>query len=314
MAPWSFLLQKLGKRIPSMLLLVLQSEGSSPGRQGFKMAVSADGDLQGSIGGGIMEHKLVEKARAMLQNGNASGITTIWQHHDKQHPSDQSGMICSGSQQIAFIPLDDTALPILHDILQKENTRRLVVSPGGLRLETSSVEKIALLYQNENNWTYTEQIHYQPVVHIFGGGHVSLALSEVLHFLGFYIHVYDDREDLNTLEQNGFAHEKHHVFYETIGETLRSNADDFAVLMTMGYRQDKLLFLQLIRRSWRYLGMLGSKKKIETLKAELAHEGIGAAQWDGVSAPVGIPIHSKTPQEIAVSIAAEMIGRKNGAT
>ena len=63
----------------------------------------------------------------------------------------------------------------------------------------------------------------------------------------------------------------------------------------------------------RVIDRTGAEQLAETLKAELAHEGIGAAQWAGVSAPVGIPIHSKTPQEIAVSIAAEMIGRKNEA-
>lgn len=311
MTPWTFLQQKLTQRIPAMLLLVLQSEGSSPGRQGFKMAVSADGDLQGSIGGGIMEHKLVEKARVMLQAG-AAEITTLWQHHDKQHPADQSGMICSGSQQIAFVPLSEDDLPLLYGILEKGKTKWLFVSPTGLRLKTSGTEKAYLFYQDKSTWEYTEHLHNHPVAHIFGGGHVSLALSEVLLFLGFYIKVYDDREGLNTLEQNVFAHEKHHISYENLRENVQSAQDDFAVLMTMGYRQDKLLFRQLIAREWFYLGMLGSKKKIETLQAELAGEGLGLEHWANVSAPVGLPIHSKTPQEIAVSIAAEMIGRKNG--
>lgn len=310
MTPWTFLQQKLTQRIPALLLLVLQSEGSSPGRQGFKMAVSADGDLQGSIGGGIMEHKLVEKARHMLQ-ADAGEITTLWQHHDKLHPADQSGMICSGSQQIAFIPLREMDLPLLRAISEKGNSKWLIVSPQGLDLEPSGPEKTILFQQDEITWKYAEHLHYQPVVHIFGGGHVSLALSEVLHFLGFYIKVYDDREGLNTLEQNPFAHEKHHISYDDLRENVQSAPVDFAVLMTMGYRQDKMLFRQLITREWFYLGMLGSKKKIETLQAELAGEGIGIEHWAGVSAPVGIPIHSKTPQEIAVSIAAEMIGRKN---
>ena len=311
MTPWTFLQQKLTQRIPAMLLLVLQSEGSSPGRQGFKMAVSADGDLQGSIGGGIMEHKLVEKARDMLRTG-AIEITTLWQHHDKQHPVHQSGMICSGSQQIAFIPLREMDLPLLNEISEKGNSKWLAVSPQSLGLEPSGPGKTPFFQQDEITWKYTERLYCQPVVHIFGGGHVSLALSEVLHFLGFYIKVYDDREGLNTLEQNAFAHEKHHISYEDLPENFQSTPDDFALLMTMGYRQDKLLFRQLITREWFYLGMLGSKKKIETLQAELAAEDIGDEYWAKVSAPVGIPIHSKTPQEIAVSIAAEMIRRKNG--
>lgn len=123
--------------------------------------------------------------------------------------------------------------------------------------------------------------------------------------------IYDDRPGLNTLEQNRFAHEKHLVSYENIGESLQSTPNDYAAIMTMGYRPDKLLFRQLIRRDWYYLGMLGSDKKIETLQLELKEEGLDAACWEKVFAPIGAPVFSKTPQEIAVSIAAEMIREKN---
>ncbi len=246
----------------------------------------------------------------MLQQG-ATAVTTMWQYHDKQHPADQSGMICSGSQLIAFVPMDKQRLPMLDEMLKKDFRPWLFVDEKGLRVEREGPNRGGLFYANENNWQYAECLHDQPVVHIFGAGHVGLALSEVLHFLGFYIHLYDDRAGLNTLEQNRFADEKHVVSYAQIDEVLQSTASDFAVIMTIGYRPDKLLFRQLIRRKWFYLGMLGSDHKIRTLQSELADEGIALSHWENVSAPIGMPIFSKTPQEIAVSIAAEMIREKN---
>src|ERR1043165_9505797 len=101
---WNLINKSLGKNIPVMLLYVLESKGSSPGRQGFFMAVNAKGEMQGSIGGGIMEHKFVELAKEKLGNteretGNfdqARPGTLRKQHHDKSAAKDQSGMICSG--------------------------------------------------------------------------------------------------------------------------------------------------------------------------------------------------------------------------
>lgn len=308
---WPFLHKKLRDRIPVMLLLVLQSEGSSPGRQGFKMGVSADSDLLGSIGGGIMEHKLVEKALALLARHHP-GVSTMWQHHNKTQPSDRSGMICSGSQRIVFVPLTPLHLPLLEMILENRTPLWLKISESGFSLANDGPEEIELTENDEGRWEYIERLQRQPVAHIFGAGHVGLALSEILHFLGFYVKIYDDRERLNTLEQNQFADEKHVVAYDRIDDFLQSHPADYAIIMTIGYRNDQLLLRQLTKRAWKYVGMLGSAAKIETLKAEMADEGFDPALWEHISAPIGLPISSKTPQEIAVSIAAEIVWVKNG--
>ena len=310
MLVWNFLLQKLETRIPAMLLLVLESEGSSPGRQGFKMGVAADGELHGSIGGGIMEHKLVEKARSMLKAG-VSDISLMRQYHDKEHADNQSGMICSGSQLIAFVPLWEMHVPMLKRITEHPETHCFVLSEKDFQVDTVIPGNTPGFEMLGEHWHYSEWINERPVVHIFGAGHVGLALSEVLRFLGFYIKIYDDRPGLNTLERNRFAHEKHIISYENIAETLKTTPRDFIALMTMGYRQDKLLFTQLVHRDWFYLGMLGSDRKIRALKDELVAEGFDSTCWEKVFAPIGMPVFSKTPAEIAVSIAAEMIREKN---
>src|SRR5688572_17084972 len=92
---WTFIAENLAAGKPVAMLAVLHSEGSSPGRTGFKMAVDPDGQMQGSIGGGIMEHKLVETARNLLQKSETKPIFKR-QIHSKKAPQNQSGMICSG--------------------------------------------------------------------------------------------------------------------------------------------------------------------------------------------------------------------------
>src|SRR6266850_709493 len=96
---WGLALSSLRKGVAALLLYVLESKGSSPGRQGFFMVVNAEGEMEGSIGGGIMEHKFTEMAKDKLGVGSQeSGVRK--QFHDKSATKDQSGMICSGEQTI----------------------------------------------------------------------------------------------------------------------------------------------------------------------------------------------------------------------
>ena len=297
-----------------MLLYVLQSEGSSPGRRGFNMAVAADGSFIGTIGGGIMEYKLVEKAKAMLASC-VSETSLMWQHHDKKS-SEQSGMICSGSQLNAFIPLTIHQLPIIEAITnsERDGTKQVIqLSPEGISVlsETNATPLQALHYQSPTDWLYQELVNNQPIIHIIGGGHVGLALSEMMHFLGFYVIIYDDRTDLTTLNDNQFANEKRLVNYATIGELFTNRPNDYVALMTVGYRTDKVVLQQLLDKDFFYLGLMGSQNKIKTLFLELEVEGYSSASLNRVFTPIGVNIYSKTTREIAVSIAAEIIREKN---
>lgn len=309
---WEFIADKLSANINLMLLYVLDSEGSSPGRKGFKMAVSADGDLCGTIGGGIMEFKLVEKARSLLHSG-VRDIHFIEQFHDKAHDKNQSGMICSGRQMNVLIPLNPSnAKATITKIIeaQKHNENKTIhLSPAGVKITDETVK--GFHYKTETDWNYTESLNQKPVVHIIGGGHVGLALSELMHFLGFYIKLYDDRNELNTIEQNLFADEKFFIDYNTIGGNMTIDANDFIVIMTIGYRTDKLVLQQLLNKDFLYLGLLGSEKKNEKLFSELQAEGVSNDKLAKVFAPVGLNIFSKTTKEIAVSIAAQIILIKN---
>ena len=293
---------------------MLQSEGSSPGRQGFNMAVAADGSFEGTIGGGIMEYKLVEKAKAMLARG-VSETSLMWQHHDKKS-SEQSGMICSGSQLNAFIPLTTQQLPIIEAMTnsERDGTNQIIqLSPAGISVmsEINTTLLPSLKYQSSIDWLYQELVNNQPVIHIIGGGHVGLALSEMMQFLGFYVIIYDDRADLTTLDDNIFANEKRLVTYSAISELFSNHPNDYVAIMTVGYRTDKLVLQQLLDKNFFYLGLMGSQNKIKTLFTELEAEGFSAESLNKVFTPIGINIYSKTTREIAVSIAAEIIREKN---
>lgn len=314
---WHFLLQQLHKNIPCVLLYVLQSKGSSPGRQGFRMAVSANGALQGSIGGGIMEHKMVEKAKDMLAKKEQIPFFKPQIHH-KKTATNQSGMICSGEQFLVLYPLYPAQKNIIQNILNCINQKK----SGIIQLFPSHIEfseqttptnfSKKFTFHNTTDWLYQEQLGYQHFLHIIGGGHVGLALSRQIFLLtDIHITLYDDRPELITMERNTYAHQKVVLPYEKIGEKIPEGEQHFVVIMTFGYRSDKLILRQLYQKQFAYIGMMGSATKIQQLFKEYQQEGITAEQLQHVYAPIGFPIFSRTPSEIAVSIAAQIITVKN---
>lgn len=305
---WEFIHEKLYDGGKVMLMYVLESEGSSPGRQGFKMALAEDGTYCGTIGGGIMEHKFVEKAKLLLKQ-NETKVSVQKQHHDMNHGNDRSGMICSGSQLNVFIPLLTSDIKTSINIFASRG-KTIQITPGGIGI----IQGIAqgLQYKDEENWVYTETIDQRQVIHIIGGGHIGLALSEIMSFLGFFVKVYDDRPGLKTLLQNEYADEKIIIpGYDQLENFFTGSENDFVVIMTVGYRTDKIVLKQLINRDFFYLGLLGSQHKIEVLFNELKEEGTAGDLLNKIHSPIGLHIESKTTKEIAVSIAAEIIREKN---
>ncbi len=291
-------------------MCVVESIGSSPGRQGFKMAVT-EHELCGSIGGGIMEHKFVEAAKEILKE-ETQNLVVKKQVHSKNVSTNQSGMICSGEQTLVVYPVKQNDLPVIQKIVEQLEKNQLVtfqLSQDGFSLQIfpteNKFEKIS-----ESEWKYSEQLGFKNFIHIIGGGHVSLAFSKLMRDLNFHVSVYDDRRELNTMEQNIYAHKKNLLSYEEINSK-DINETHFVVIMTTGYRTDGIVLRKLIDKKFRYLGLLGSKAKVDKMLQELKEEGIDESVIKSINAPVGIQINSQTPEEIAVSIAAEIIKLKN---
>lgn len=312
---WKLITASLERNSPVMLLYVLESNGSSPGRQGFFMAVNANGEMAGSIGGGIMEHKFVELAKEKLQHGNLQpGVKK--QIHDKSAATDQSGMICSGDQTILLYPVrktDEAAIQLLIGSLEKDQNGTLCLSPSGIQFDQAVCRKnFEYLFNGEHDWQYTEKTGHKNKLFIIGGGHCALAFSRLMREMDFYVTVFEEREGLNTLDQNLFAHEIIIVDdYSALGNLIATGPDQYVVIMTFGYRTDDIALRSLMDKTFSYIGVLGSKKKMEKLFDEYRKDGINESVLQRIHTPIGLAINSRTPEEIAVSIAAEIIREKN---
>jgi xanthine dehydrogenase accessory factor len=318
LAVWQLIKVSLQNDIPVMLLYVLESKGSSPGRQGFFMAVTADGKMQGSIGGGIMEHKFVEMAKEKLQAASSElqDGQIKKQVHNKSAAKNQSGMICSGEQTVFIYPVqqeEQVVVDRLISILFENKTATLELSSSGISVSDQTIDRpFFYSMQDENNWTYKERIGYLDHLYIIGGGHCGLALSRLMSTMEFFIHLFDDREDLLTMQQNEFVHDKKQISsFEELTSLIPSGQNNYVVVMTVGYRTDDISLRALAGKKFRYLGVLGSQKKIEKMFTDYRQEGMNEVFLQSIHAPVGLSIKSETPEEIAVSIAAEIIKVKN---
>ncbi len=313
---WQLISKSLHHNVAVMLLYVLESSGSSPGRQGFCMAVNTNGEMEGSIGGGIMEHKFVEMAKDHLKK-NEDENEVRKQKHDKYAATDQSGMICSGEQTIFIYRVKKNELGHVDNIISDLNANRnglLTLSNKGIFFATDAEPFFNFHYHfvNKNNWQYQEKIGFKNHLYIIGGGHCSLAFSQLMSGMDFYIHLFDHREALHTMEQNNFALEKVVVSdYSMLSKLIPSGENNYVVIMTFGYRTDEQALKALMDKDFRYLGLLGSKYKTGKMLADLKKEGVAEKKLKTIHAPIGIPIKSKTPEEIAISIAAEIIKVKN---
>lgn len=299
-----------------MLLYVLQSEGSSPGRPGFFMAVNTAGETAGSIGGGIMEHKFIETAKDKLKTPETVKGNLRKQVHNKSAPANQSGMICSGEQTVWLYKVPSSATntiqQLIASLVQNQNGT-LQLSPAGLQF-TSVIPDVDFYFSmtSETEWLYREKTGYKNHLHVIGAGHCALALCRLMQSMEFYIHLYDDRSNLKTFLENEYTHEKKIIAdYTELAELVADGNHQYVVVMTVGYRTDDVVIRTLWEKKFRYFGLLGSKSKIEKMFTDYQAEGIPATLLQPIHAPVGIAIHSQTPEEIAISIAAEIISVKN---
>lgn len=319
---WSFISHYLQSGEAVALLAVIGSSGSSPGRQGFNMAVSCNGSLCGSIGGGIMEVKLVELALARLRDQDYSFILKK-QIHNKTASRDQSGMICSGEQTVAISFLKPAIAgtanklvqilrqyqPVMITILQKSGNQILEFEEIANPLQLPPVQ---FSLDKANDFKLCFPAGFRDRLYIVGGGHCALALSEIMSKLDFHICLLDDRPGLATVNKNSFVHEKHLLTsYSEAGQFIPAALNVYVVVMTLGYRTDEIVIRQLLKSKFKYLGLLGSKAKIKTLLATLKEDGFSGEQLNALFAPIGLQINSHTPEEIAISIAAQIISIKN---
>src|ERR1700676_3908420 len=159
---------------------------------------------------------------------------------------------------------------------------------------------------------FVEPVLPPALLYVFGAGHVSINLCKVASNAGFELIVTDDRAAYATKERFPAAREVHVLdFDEAIGK-LEPNEASYIVIVTRGHRDDMRILRWAVQTRARYVGMIGSKRKVIEIFKTLQKEGVPAHLFERVHAPVGLDIGAVTPEEIAVAITAELIAiRRN---
>ncbi len=159
---------------------------------------------------------------------------------------------------------------------------------------------------------FVEAILPQPVVYLFGGGHVSMAVAKAEFAAGFAVAVVDDREAFANKERFPMAQEIY-TSYEEAFEKIQPNAASYLVIVTRGHKEDMRVLAWAVRTEARYVGMIGSKRKVLSVYKALEKDGYKPEEFERVYAPMGLEIGALSPEEIAVSIAAELIAVRRNA-
>lgn len=160
---------------------------------------------------------------------------------------------------------------------------------------------------------FLEPVFPEPRVFIFGAGHISKSLSKIASLAGFATVVVDDRDTYANRERFPEAERVLAGAYEELIPALEINESSFIVIVTRGHRDDLRVLRRAVETPARYIAMVGSKRKVIALAKQLESEGVTAEAFERVHAPMGLEIGAVTPEEIAVSVVAEMIAVRRNA-
>lgn len=216
-------------------------------------------------------------------------------------------MICAGSQWILMVPLVPGAA--LDQLARQaaEGVGSFCVDANGWSVEAEADGR--QWFCADQAWSWREPLGQRRRVYVIGGGHVGLALCQVLSLTDFEVDCIDHRADVATFQ--AVSVRKHHCAYAEMSPLLGGGPDSYAVVLTTAYVTDveALYTLLTMHEPPGFIGLMGSKAKIHRIFADLAERGISPDRLERVTAPVGLAIRSRTPIEIAISIAAQLIER-----
>ena len=313
---------------------ILDTHGSSPRHTGTSMLVRADRAITGTIGGGPLEAACITQAVEAIRARRHSLV-----HFD----SGDLGMACGGGGQVLIEYVDAerpqelevyeavlriwqggergwlvTALP--RDDELDVPVRRCVVDSSGSVTgdQLCTLEHLRALARRGGTYDALvaedpTRIHVQPIgtrgkAYVFGAGHCGQSLVSVLSTLSFHIVVVDDRPEFAS-PQRFPAADRIEVppSFDGVMSTLPIDEDSYLVIVTRGHSHDKSVLAQALKTPAAYVGMIGSRKKVAGTLEALANEGFFPDDLARVHAPIGLSIGAETPEEIAISIAAELI-------
>lgn len=323
---FEFLTQALEEGHSVCLVSLLSSSGSTPRGAGAMMAVLPGGRCAGTIGGGNVEHEAQLLAAELLRGGQDA----LHQYRFVQGDAQSLGMVCGGDVTVQFqsFPAGDAAALAVFQALASSCARcedawlvrRLrdgcaVSMLGGNAADLAALPEAlraaqpVLLEEGEETW-FSVPVSRGGRVHIFGAGHVSRALASALAPLGFHLNVYDDRPEFADPALFPSADRVALCSFDALDVSIAP--EDYVVVMTRGHQADFEVLTQTLRSGARYLGCIGSRKKLALCRERLLSAGFTAEEYDAVHAPIGLPIGAQTPEEIAVSVAAELVAVRAG--
>jgi xanthine dehydrogenase accessory factor len=322
---------------------LVETRGSTPQKAGAMMLVYADGSQAGTLGGGCVEAEVKRRALAVLHDGKAE-IAKFQLDNDYGW---DDGLICGGRMQILIDPIQDPAarsyfLRLAAAMESGQGVTEAIVfdtSASGLPAPTSY-----LFDANENLLTTlyaadqatipplvaehlrplasrprayaSHGIGYLPSEHrcrllIVGGGHVGQAVAALATDLQFDVWVMDDRADVVSEARFPTAQKRISGKIDDLLSDIEITPDTYCLIVTRGHNHDEEALYHLAERGARYVGMIGSRRKIKMIFDDLINEGISEKALQQIYAPLGIDIGSQTVPEIAVSICAELISHRN---
>lgn len=332
------LFQLLGQTLrngdDAVLVGIIASSGSTPRGTGAYMLVTKSGRICGTIGGGAVEYRSEQLAAQVLAQRRSRLEFFCLTRNEVL----DLGMICGGDVHVYFryIPANSREILTLTEQIETlfargeqtwliseitpgvENFMCVYSSSSGLfggTLPDGVIDQLsshAGPIEADGRTFYCETLIRAGKVYIFGGGHVAQALVPALSTVGFRCIVLEDREDFcrpalfpgvedTLLIDNGRVAD-----YVDIQET------DYVVIMTRGHSSDQLIQAQALRTPARYIGVIGSRKKTAKVFANLRELGFTDADFARITTPIGLDIGGETPEEIAVSIAAQLIAVRAG--
>ena len=254
----------MGEGLRLWQVTIVATDGSTPSRPGMKMLIPESGEEYGNLGGGEMEHSIIEYVR--------------------EHQP--------GTTQVLAFKLNNKGqfTEIEIDVNVDISTNMIC---GG------SVE------------VFIEPLFRKDKLYIIGAGHCGKALSQIAKLCGFYVVMIDNRDSVLSKEAGLYADRVFLSNYSDFDEIIDFDESAYVVIMTHGHVHDRSVLEQCLRRPAKYLGMIGSKGKVKETMDKLISKGFTAEELGKVHAPIGLPICSQTPYEIAVSICAQLIEIKN---
>jgi xanthine dehydrogenase accessory factor len=332
--------EQLESNSPLVLISIISMQGSTPRHSGTKMVVGADGKPYGTIGGSLIESAAIREAKNVL----ASGKSKITSYEFTGKDANVPGMICGGKAEVLLeylAPSDenrnyavqwqqamqqgkgfyllthikgdaDTIDIIGHAILFSDGTIAVnnSLSDTGIQKlnpELHNISTAAVLPLGDAR-VVVDRVRRLKTLYCFGAGHVAVPTAHLAALVGFRFVVIDDRPEYANAERFPEANEIRVITnFSKAFAGLEIDADSFIVIVTRGHMYDKVVLEQALKTSADYIGMISSRKKRDTIFGELMAEGVKKEQLERVHAPIGIDIGGETPEEIAISIVAELI-------